>query len=192
MSEAQRQANGSDQLSTKTLCADQAPADILMLLLFFGSSTGYGSQNAYLLHVVTACPVEEVGKWTWLARIPSAEPHGSGPPFPHNRPASLIVSLLANAGRGRLTDNTGTTSKLPYLVICAVLYFVCFYDTVGFPSGCNKAGAIFFVILMYEFIYIGIGPFVAVYAPNATLAPLVKLLLLATLIPFCGVLVSYT
>lgn len=41
-------------------------------------------------------------------------------------------------------------SELPYLVICAVLYFVCYYYTVGFPADSNKAGAFFFVMLIYE------------------------------------------
>ena len=41
-------------------------------------------------------------------------------------------------------------SEIPYLVICAVLYFVCFYYTVGFPAASNKAGSVFFVMLVYE------------------------------------------
>ncbi|KAF1354842.1 ABC transporter [Delphinella strobiligena] len=82
-------------------------------------------------------------------------------------------------------------SELPYLCICAVLYFVCFYYTVGFPSDSNKAGAVFFVMLIYEFIYTGIGQFVAAYAPNATFASLVNPLIIGTLVSFCGVLVPY-
>lgn len=82
-------------------------------------------------------------------------------------------------------------SELPYLVICAVQYFVCFYYTVGFPSDSSKAGAVFFVMLMYEFVYTGIGQFVAAYAPNAVFASLVNPLLLGSLISFCGVLVPY-
>lgn len=49
-------------------------------------------------------------------------------------------------------------SEIPYLVICAVLYYVCWYYTVGFPSDSNKAGAVFFVMLFYEFIYTGKFP----------------------------------
>jgi len=39
-------------------------------------------------------------------------------------------------------------SELPYLCICAVLYFVCWYYTVGFPTDSSSAGATFFVMLM--------------------------------------------
>lgn len=46
-------------------------------------------------------------------------------------------------------------SEIPYLVVCAVLYFVCFYYTVGFPAASSSAGAVFFVMLFYEFIYTG-------------------------------------
>ncbi|KAI5298933.1 hypothetical protein KEM55_002769 [Ascosphaera atra] len=82
-------------------------------------------------------------------------------------------------------------SELPYLCICAVLYFACWYYTVGFPTDSNKSGAVFFVMLMYEFIYTGIGQFVAAYAPNAVFASLVNPLIIGTLVSFCGVLVPY-
>ncbi|KAH7127774.1 ABC-2 type transporter-domain-containing protein [Dactylonectria estremocensis] len=82
-------------------------------------------------------------------------------------------------------------SEIPYLVICAMLYYVCWYYTVGFPTEVSRAGSTFFVMLMYEFIYTGIGQFVAAYAPNAVFAALVNPFVLGTLIMFCGVLVSY-
>ncbi|KAG7108178.1 ABC multidrug transporter atrB like protein [Verticillium longisporum] len=83
-------------------------------------------------------------------------------------------------------------SEIPYLCICAVSYFVCWYYTVGFPGDSNRAGATFFVMLMYEFVYTGIGQFVAAYAPNAVFASLVNPIILGTLISFCGVLVPYS
>lgn len=82
-------------------------------------------------------------------------------------------------------------SEIPYLVVCAVLYFLCFYYTAGLPGDSDKAGAIFFVMLVYQFIYTGIAQFVAAYAPNATFASLVNPLLIGTLVSFCGVLVPY-
>jgi ABC-type multidrug transport system ATPase subunit/ABC-type multidrug transport system permease subunit len=82
-------------------------------------------------------------------------------------------------------------SEIPYLIICAVLYFVCFYYTVGFPSSASSAGAVFFVMLIYEFIYTGIGQFVAAYAPNALFASLVNPFLIGIMALFCGVLVPY-
>lgn len=82
-------------------------------------------------------------------------------------------------------------SEMPYLVVCAVLYFATAYYTHGFPATSDKAGATFFVMLVYEFIYTGIGQFVAAYAPNAVFASLVNPLLIGTLVSFCGVLVPY-
>ncbi|GAM42293.1 ABC transporter [Talaromyces pinophilus] len=83
-------------------------------------------------------------------------------------------------------------SELPYLVVCAVLFFFCFYYKVGFPVDADKAGAVFFVMLMYEFLYTGIGQFIAAYAPNATAAVLINPLIIFTLVGFCGVLVPYS
>lgn len=82
-------------------------------------------------------------------------------------------------------------SEMPYLIICGVLYYLVFYFASGLPTEPSKAGAIFFVFLVYQFIYTGFGQFVAAYAPNAVFASLVNPLLLATLCCFCGVLVPY-
>lgn len=82
-------------------------------------------------------------------------------------------------------------SEIPYLCICAVLYFLPWYYTVGFPTDSNKAGAFFFVIVCYEFVYTGIGQFVAAYAPNAVFAALINPVIISVLVSFCGVLVPY-
>ncbi|KAF4342638.1 ATPase [Fusarium beomiforme] len=82
-------------------------------------------------------------------------------------------------------------SEVPYLIICAVLYYICWYYTVGFPSDSSRAGGTFFVMLMYEFIYTGIGQFIAAYAPNEVFATLVNPLVITILVSFCGVLVPY-
>ncbi|KAJ5151295.1 ABC multidrug transporter atrF [Penicillium canariense] len=83
------------------------------------------------------------------------------------------------------------SSEIPYLCICGVLYFVCWYWTVGGDTASSKSGATFFMMLLYEFVYTGIGQFVAAYAPNATFASLVNPLIIGTLVSFCGVLVPY-
>ena len=83
-------------------------------------------------------------------------------------------------------------SEFPYLCFCAVLYFACWYYTIGWPTDSNKSGAVFFVIWMYEFLYTGMGQFIAAYAPNAVFASLANPLILGTLISFCGVLVPYS
>ncbi|KAK7519879.1 putative Brefeldin A resistance protein [Phyllosticta citriasiana] len=83
-------------------------------------------------------------------------------------------------------------SEIPYLIICAVFYFCCFYFTSGFPAAPKYAGATFFVMLVYEFIYTGIGQFVAAYTPNAVFASLVNPLIISILVAFCGVLAPYS
>lgn len=82
-------------------------------------------------------------------------------------------------------------SEFPYLCVCGVLYFVCWYYTVGFSAETNKAGASFLVVWLYEFLYTGIGQFVAAYSPNAVFASLVNPLLIGILVSFCGILVPY-
>ncbi|KAI6713789.1 hypothetical protein JHW43_003729 [Diplocarpon mali] len=82
-------------------------------------------------------------------------------------------------------------SELPYLVVCGILYFVCWYWTTGFSTDSGKTLSVLYVVIMYEFVYTGIGQFIAAYAPNATFASLANPILLGTLISFCGVLVPY-
>jgi ABC-type multidrug transport system permease subunit/ABC-type multidrug transport system ATPase subunit len=89
-------------------------------------------------------------------------------------------------------------SEIPYLILCAIIYFVCWYFTVGFPataappaSTTARTGATFFVMLMYEFLYTGMGQFIAAYAPNEVFAALTNPMLLGALVSFCGVLVPY-
>ncbi|KAJ5660617.1 hypothetical protein N7507_007068 [Penicillium longicatenatum] len=84
-------------------------------------------------------------------------------------------------------------SEFPYLCICAVLYFACWYYPVWtLPHNSNRSGATFFIMLIYEFIYTGIGQFIAAYAPNPTFAALVNPLVISILVLFCGVFVPYT
>ncbi|KAJ5760456.1 hypothetical protein N7520_007612 [Penicillium odoratum] len=84
-------------------------------------------------------------------------------------------------------------SEFPYLCICAVLYFACWYYPVWrLPHDSNRSGATFFIMLIYEFIYTGIGQFIAAYAPNPTFAALVNPLIISILVIFCGVFVPYT
>lgn len=82
-------------------------------------------------------------------------------------------------------------SEFPYLCLCAVLYFACFYYTVGFPNSSMRSGAIFFVIWLYEFMYTGMGQAIAAYAPTATFAALANPLILGTIVACCGMLVPY-
>lgn len=82
-------------------------------------------------------------------------------------------------------------SEVPYLCLCAVLYFCGWYYTVGFPAEPGRAGATLFAMLMFEFIYTGIGQLEAACAPNELFAALVNPLVIGILLSFCGVLVPY-
>ncbi|CAI7660668.1 unnamed protein product [Penicillium glandicola] len=82
-------------------------------------------------------------------------------------------------------------SEFPYLIICAALFFNCWYWTAGMAVDASKSGSMFFVFFLYEFLYTGIGQFVAAYAPNAQLAAMINPLVIGTMISFCGVLVPY-
>jgi ABC-type multidrug transport system permease subunit len=48
-------------------------------------------------------------------------------------------------------------SEIPYLIICGVLFFVCWYWTGGLATEASKSGSMFTVFLLYEFLYTGIG-----------------------------------
>ncbi|KAL2264191.1 hypothetical protein VTK26DRAFT_897 [Humicola hyalothermophila] len=82
-------------------------------------------------------------------------------------------------------------AEVPYLCICAALYFVCWYYTVGFPNDASRAGSTFFVMLVFEFVYTGIGQFEAAFAPNELFAALCNPVVMGILVSFCGVLVPY-
>ncbi|KAF2760458.1 hypothetical protein EJ05DRAFT_450171 [Pseudovirgaria hyperparasitica] len=82
-------------------------------------------------------------------------------------------------------------SEIPYLLFSGLLYFVCWYYTVGFPTSSARAGATLLIMLLYEFLYTGMGQFVAAYAPNAIFAALVNPVIIGVLVSFCGVLVPY-
>lgn len=72
------------------------------------------------------------------------------------------------------------------------MFLIPFYRTVGFPSDSNKAGAIFFVMLLHEFFSTGLGQMIAASAPNAVFASLMNPLIIGTVIGFCGVLVPFS
>lgn len=101
-------------------------------------------------------------------------------------------------------------SEFPYLIVCALLYYVCWYFAPGLETSPYSAGSIFFVIVcsrchtglrkhlltrsqvMYEFLYTAIGQSIAAYTPNAVFASLVNPLVIVTLVSFCGVVVPYS
>jgi ABC-type multidrug transport system ATPase subunit len=84
-------------------------------------------------------------------------------------------------------------AEIPYLIICAVLYFGCYYFTVGFPVKASISGQVFFEMLLFEFLYTALGQGIAVFSPNEYFASLVNPFILgAIFINFAGVLVPYS
>jgi len=69
-------------------------------------------------------------------------------------------------------------AEIPYLLVCALLYFAPWYAVVGFSYSPGVAGPVYLQMTLYEFLYTGIGQFVAAYAPNAVFAALVNPLLI--------------
>ncbi len=69
-------------------------------------------------------------------------------------------------------------AEVPYLLVCALLYFAPWYAVVGFSFAPGVAGPVYLQMTLYEFLYTGIGQFVAAYAPNAVFAALVNPLLI--------------
>ncbi|KAE8354612.1 ABC-2 type transporter-domain-containing protein [Aspergillus coremiiformis] len=86
-----------------------------------------------------------------------------------------------------------TVSEIPYLIICATLYFVCWYFTAGFPVEASISGHVYLQMIFYEFLYTSIGQAIAAYAPNEYFAAIMNPILLgAGLISFCGIVVPYS
>ncbi|GIK07657.1 hypothetical protein Aspvir_003323 [Aspergillus viridinutans] len=86
-----------------------------------------------------------------------------------------------------------TVSEIPYLILCATLYFACWYFTAGFPATASISGHMYLQMIIYEFLYTSIGQVIAAYAPNEYFAAVMNPVLIgAGLVSFCGVVVPYS
>ncbi|KAH7310719.1 ABC-2 type transporter-domain-containing protein [Stachybotrys elegans] len=84
-------------------------------------------------------------------------------------------------------------AEIPVLILCAVIYFCCWYFTAGFPVKASISGQVFLQMLLYEFLYTSIGQAIAAYSPNDYFAALANPIFIgAGLINFCGVVVPYS
>lgn len=82
-------------------------------------------------------------------------------------------------------------AEVPYLLLCAFFYFVTFYWTAGFSSEAGVAGPVFLQMVLYEFLYTGMGQFIAAYAPNPVFAAMVLPLFISVLSTFAGIMIPY-
>ncbi|KAI9168002.1 ABC multidrug [Paramyrothecium foliicola] len=84
-------------------------------------------------------------------------------------------------------------SEIPVLIICATIYFCCWYFTAGFPVKASISGQVYLQMILYEFLYTSIGQAIAAYSPNEYFAALANPVFIgAGLINFCGVVVPYS
>ncbi|KAL3484275.1 ABC-2 type transporter-domain-containing protein [Aspergillus germanicus] len=85
-----------------------------------------------------------------------------------------------------------TVSEIPYLIICATLYFACWYFTAGLPVAADISGHMYLQMIFYEFLYTSIGQAIAAYAPNEYFAAISNPIVIgAGMISFCGVVAPY-
>ncbi|KAL4875271.1 ABC-2 type transporter-domain-containing protein [Aspergillus karnatakaensis] len=83
-------------------------------------------------------------------------------------------------------------SEIPYLIVCATLYFACWYFVAGFPVEASVSGHVYLQMIFYEFLYTSIGQAIAAYAPNEYFAAIMNPIVIgAGMISFCGVVVPY-
>ncbi|XEV04742.1 hypothetical protein FSHL1_010029 [Fusarium sambucinum] len=83
-------------------------------------------------------------------------------------------------------------SEIPVLIVCATVYFICFYFPAGFPVKASISGQIYLQMILYEFLYTSIGQAIAAYSPNVYFAALANPVFIgAGLVNFCGVVVPY-
>ncbi|KAI2709365.1 hypothetical protein DTO039G3_53 [Penicillium roqueforti] len=86
-----------------------------------------------------------------------------------------------------------TLTEIPYLIICATLYFACWYFTAGLPVEASVSGHVYLQMIFYELLYTSIGQAIAAYAPNEYFAAVMNPVLIgAGLVSFCGVVVPYS
>jgi ABC-type multidrug transport system permease subunit len=82
-------------------------------------------------------------------------------------------------------------AEVPYLIICAFLFWATWYPTAGLDMSPGAAGPVFLQMTLYEFLYTGMGQFIAAYAPNPVFAAMVIPLFISTLTTFAGVMIPY-
>lgn len=100
------------------------------------------------------------------------------PKFLHNRDIFEAREKKAKLYSWHAFCFAEIVAEIPYLLVCALLYFASWYPTIGFSFKPGVAGPIYLQMTMYEFLYTGIGQFVAAYAPHEVFASLVNPLLI--------------
>ncbi|GAA5967234.1 hypothetical protein JCM3765_001744 [Sporobolomyces pararoseus] len=78
--------------------------------------------------------------------------------------------------------------EIPFNIVAGTLFFVCWYWTVGLPSGANRAGYAYLIYsVLFELYYASFAQFVASFSPNAMAASVLYSSLFSFVIIFNGV-----
>jgi len=78
--------------------------------------------------------------------------------------------------------------EIPFNILAGTLFFVCWYWTVGLPSGANRAGyAYLLYAVLFELYYASFAQFVASFSPNAMAASVLYSSFFSFVIIFNGV-----
>lgn len=83
---------------------------------------------------------------------------------------------------------TSIVVEIPFNIIAGTLFFVCWYWTVGLPSGANRAGYAYLMYsVLFELYYASFAQFVASFSPNAMAASVLFSSFFSFVIIFNGV-----
>jgi ABC-type multidrug transport system permease subunit len=63
---------------------------------------------------------------------------------------------------------TQTIAEMPYSVLCATVFFVLLYYTVGLPAESSRAGYTFALVLITEIYSVTLGQLVAAITPTVS------------------------
>ncbi|KAK4049723.1 hypothetical protein OIV83_003998 [Microbotryomycetes sp. JL201] len=83
-------------------------------------------------------------------------------------------------------------AEIPYLLVCAFLYWACWYPVVGFTFRARAVAPLYLQMTLYELAYTSLGQTIAAYSPNATFAALVNPVVISIFTIFSGVLIPYS
>ncbi|KAI5479965.1 hypothetical protein MNV49_002255 [Pseudohyphozyma bogoriensis] len=82
---------------------------------------------------------------------------------------------------------SSTVVEMPFNVFCGTLFYCCWYFTVGFPNGTNRAGYAYLLYILFELYFATFAQWVAALAPNPMAASILFSTFFSFVIIFNGV-----
>ncbi|KAF9209762.1 hypothetical protein BGZ49_001404 [Haplosporangium sp. Z 27] len=80
--------------------------------------------------------------------------------------------------------------EIPYIILCATIFFVIFYWTVGFVQSSILIFFTWLMIIIFCIFAISLGQVIAALTPSTTVAALLNPFIFSALNLFCGVMIS--